>query len=262
MIYPHQQKAIEYITAKMKADPNVSALLISGSIAHGFNDERSDIDLNIVIPSLPQGGEGERSPLYWEDGSQFYDGGYFDGKNITLEDLELVARQGNEPSRFALHDAIVAFDRTGRVQSLLDRIGVYEESRAAKNAPRFLAQLDAWNWYGSEALRRQDPYLLRLASQKLVLFAGRLILLDNRIFFPYHKWFMRSLASAPVKPEGFMDAVTQVLNAPSRDTFDALYDSVKNHRDWAGGQPCEWPRFYWRDVETLWMRGEDCIDHI
>lgn len=263
MIYPHQQRAIEYITRKMEADPEVSALLISGSIAHGYNDESSDVDINIVVPVGPRGqGERNRSLLYWEDAAQFYPGGYFDGKIITLDDLDLIARCGNEPTRFALCDAIVAFDRTCRVKPLLDSIGVYDETRAIENAPRFLAQLDAWKWYGGEALRRKDAYLLRLAAQKLTLFAGRLILLENRIFFPFHKWFMRTLAGAPVQPDGLMESIERLLETPVQEHFDALYDKVRNFRDWTGGQPFEWPRHHLRDVETLWTRGEDCVDHL
>jgi len=49
MIYLHQKKAIEYITDKFKADPEVYALIISGSIAHGINDKYSDIDINIIV---------------------------------------------------------------------------------------------------------------------------------------------------------------------------------------------------------------------
>ena len=49
MIYSHQQKAIDYITNKFETDSQVHALIISGSIAHGFNDEKSDVDINIIV---------------------------------------------------------------------------------------------------------------------------------------------------------------------------------------------------------------------
>jgi len=58
MLYPHQQRAIDYIIGKFQSDPSVKALLISGSIAHGFNDEKSDVDICIVVDRTVFGAAG------------------------------------------------------------------------------------------------------------------------------------------------------------------------------------------------------------
>jgi len=51
MIYAHQQQAIDFIINKFKMDTQVDALLLTGSIIHGFNDEHSDVDLCIIVSS-------------------------------------------------------------------------------------------------------------------------------------------------------------------------------------------------------------------
>lgn len=263
MIYRHHEKAIDYITEKFYADSNIDALLISGSLSHGFNSENSDVDINIVVSEEFYAAKADAKDLaYWENARDFYEGGYFDGKYITLSYLSLVAERGNEPTRFALADAQIAFDRTGKVHTLLRDIGVYDTSDLYGRTIRFLSQLDAWKWYCGEAAKRGDDYLLDLSVTKLILFAGRLILLENRTFFPYHKWFLRVLEEAPKKPPELMPAIRQLMRDKSPDNVNRLYDIVLSHKDWAEGKKYSWPANFIHDTETLWMRHEDFIENI
>jgi len=263
MIYPHQQKAIDYITDKFKADPEVHALLVSGSVAHGFNGKNSDIDINIVVPDSFYKQKLDNNALtYWESAGQFYKPGYFDGKYITLDYLDMVAKRGNEPTRFALHDSIIAFDKTGKVADYIDRIGTYDENLAQKNTIRFLSQFDAWKWYCIEAIKRKNKYLLETSISKFVLFAGRLILLDNKIFFPYHKWFIKALENAPNKPPKLMKTIFKLIRRKSEKDINSLYKIIKDYKDWANGINYKWSSYFLQDVETVWMRNEDFIENI
>jgi len=271
MIYPHQQKAIAYISDKFKQDPNVDALLISGSIMHGFNDETSDVDINIVVSEeLYQQKRSQNALTYYEEAENFYpsrlsgqsDGGYFDGKFISLNYLSLVAKQGNEPTRFALYDVDIAFDRTGKVADLIKQIGVYNMENIQQNAIRFISQMDGWKWYCGEAIRRNNQYLLDTAVSRLILFAGRLILLENREFFPYHKWFLAMLERCENKPADFMPAVKRLLENKTHDNINYLCELVRTYRDWSGGAKYSWTSNFVEDVETIWMRQDEFIENM
>jgi len=263
MIYKHQQDAIDFITAKMQQDEQVEALLISGSIAHGFNDEQSDVDFNVVVSNeIYEKKRREHALTYYESAETFYPGGYFDGKYISLDYLSLVAQKGNEPSRFALHDSMIAFDRTNQVAASIAEIGRYNLEGIQEKTTRFLSQIDAWKWFCGEAIRKKDAYLLDVSVSKLILFAGRLILLDNRKFFPYHKWFLRVLDSCINKPSGMLQTIRSLIEQKTEGNITALYQLVKEHKDWAAGEAYSWSSNFVFDIETVWMRHEDCIENI
>lgn len=263
MITQQQQRAIDRITEKFQSDPQILALMISGSIAHGFNSENSDVDFNAVISDeLYERKKAEFAVTYFEGAEEFYKGGYFDGKFITLNYLSKVAEYGNEPTRFALHDAVIAFDKTGQVADYLNKINVYGDEKIQENTIRFLSQMDGWKWYCDEAIKRQNLYLLDLSVSKLILFAGRLILLDNRIFFPYHKWFIRVLEGAPSKPDGLMDAINSLLTNKTTKNVETLYNLVKGYKDWNSGIEYSWPSHFLHDVETVWMREPEFVENI
>ena len=48
-MHPHHRAAVERVTERLRADPEVQALLLAGSIAHGFAREDSDVDLLVVV---------------------------------------------------------------------------------------------------------------------------------------------------------------------------------------------------------------------
>lgn len=258
-----QQRAMRHISEYFAAEPGVLALLFSGSIVHGLGSPGSDVDLNIVITDELYEEKHKAGALtYWASGEQFYPGGYFDGKFITLDYLRLVAERGNEPTRFALHDAAIDFDRTGEVGALLQRIGTYPEDASGERSLRFLSQLQAWRWYCGEALRKGNRYLLQTAVTKMLLFGGRLILLENRTFFPYHKWLLAVLEKAQEKPPQLLLLMERVLEEPTEQHIEEYFQAVLQFRDWARGREYSWSSLFVGDIETRWMNSEEFIENL
>ena len=78
-----------------------------------------------------------------------------------------------------------------------------------------------------EGLKRSDMYLLRHSVNKLILFAGRLILSHNEVLFPYHKWFFTALENAEKKPEGFVGMCRDLLEDPVEENIDLLFSATE-----------------------------------
>ncbi|MEO8355329.1 MAG: nucleotidyltransferase domain-containing protein [Chloroflexota bacterium] len=48
-MYPHHTQSIQNVTDYFQRDPQVIALLLGGSIAHGFETPTSDVDIMILV---------------------------------------------------------------------------------------------------------------------------------------------------------------------------------------------------------------------
>ena len=48
-MYQHHREAIETITRKLKTREDILGIIVAGSVAHGFENEASDIDLMLVL---------------------------------------------------------------------------------------------------------------------------------------------------------------------------------------------------------------------
>jgi predicted nucleotidyltransferase len=260
---PHHAASIRNLVAEFERDASVLALVLGGSLAHGFARPDSDIDVAIVLdPAVFQRRKAEGRLHYNNRALCTYDG-YIDGKYMDLDFLRLVASRGSDPARYAFKDSRILFSRIEGLASLLAEIVRYPADQVAERTARFAAQLLAWRWYYSEAIRQESPYLTCLALQKVTLFSCRLVLAQNEMLFPYHKWLLRVAGSAPRRPAGFPANVQRLLTDHSWEKVDRYCREIITFAgmDFADADS-RWPTRFMKDTELKWMTVEPPIDDL
>jgi hypothetical protein len=232
-MHPHHERAIAHASELLRRDPEVRALLLGGSIAHGFESPASDVDLLIVVSDPDHDARMREGRMQWSTAEACdWPGGYVEGKYVSPGFLAEVARAGSEPARFAFQDARVLFSDVAEIEPVLRAIARYPIETRDEKIRRFHAQFEAWHWYGHEALKRADRHLLSLAIARVVLFGGRMILAHNERLYPYHKWFLRVLEQAPARPPDLMERIAALHADPSQATLLGFWAVVKNFRAW------------------------------
>lgn len=261
-MYPHHTQTIQNVKEYFERDSQVLALLLSGSIAHGFESETSDVDILIFLTE-----EEYQKRLQMGQVTFFtmdlctYPGGYVDGKYLSLSFVRQVAEKGSEPARFAFEGAQILFNRIDGFEQEIRRVVAYPVAEKAERIKRFAAQLEAWHWYCGEALKKGNPYLLGVAVSKLILFGGRLILAHNEMLYPYHKWFLNVLEKAPDKPGGLLDCIHKLNAEPTVENVEAFYQKVKTFQTW-NENPYGWGAQFMLDSELNWMDGKTPVDDL
>jgi len=265
-MYAHHQETIGKIRDVFAGRDDVLAVLLGGSVAHGFCTESSDVDIMIIVSGEEYGRRRDADQLlYFDTTIPTYEGGYVDGKYISIDFMRKVGEKGSEPARFAFQDARIILSRMEGLPALLADIARYPAEGKAMRMARFYAQLEAWHWYTGEAKRHDNGYLFNLAVSKLILFGGRLILAHNEMLYPYHKWFLRVLGDAPDKPEGLMGLIDGLLKDPAKEKIDAFFTCVKDFRQWVGDDisfGASWGQFFMYDSELNWLTGHTPVDDL
>ena len=260
-MFPHHRRAIDSLTETFSGDPEPTAVYLAGSIAHGFASEESDINLVIVVPDDVHARREREGQLQFFDVDHCdWPGGYAEGKYVSESFLEQVAERGSEPARFALHDAQPLVARSD-YSDVFSRIARYPVEGKTERLRSFFAQVEAWHWYVGEALRRDDRYLLATAVSKLVLFGGRMVLAHNEVLYPYHKWFMRVLASVADAPDGLMSAMHALLDDPQQGHADGVRELCIMHGEWQP-PPEGWPTRFLHDSELNWIDHTPPVDDL
>ncbi len=260
MTYAHHEESIGKMVEYFRTVTGVEALILGGSIAHGFAGTTSDIDVMIIVSDADYDERRRDGRLqFFDNGCCTYDGGYVDGKYLGLSLLEKLATSGSEPARFAFQDARILLSRIDGLATLLQAITSYPVQGKAERIRRFYAQFEAWNWYANEGIRLQDPYLLGVSTAKLVLFGGRLILAANELLYPYHKWFLKVLEQAREKPRDLLACIADLQTHPSAETVARFYESVASFRNWEAPET-GWPNQFMLDSELGWLTGTTAID--
>jgi predicted nucleotidyltransferase len=231
---PHHRQTIDRLTDLYENDPCVLGLMIGGSIAKGWDEENSDVDfLLVVTPDEYKVREQNKDLPVLRNDLTDYEGGYVDGKRLTMDFIREVAEKGSEPAKSAFLGAWVTIDRTGgEFTELVQSIPVYPIEGHDERVRAFYSQTMTWNWFVGEAIKRQNRYLLLQAVTSISLFAMRLVLAVNHRLYPYHKWVNRAVDECEDKPTRFGELRDEMLENPSVTTAQAFVDCVAGWKDW------------------------------
>ena len=258
----HHTQTIRNVKEYFARDPQVLALLLSGSIAHGFESPASDVDILIFVSEEDYQKRFRTEQLHFFNMDLCtYQGGYVDGKYLSLSFVKQVAEKGSEPARFAFEGSQILFNRIDGFEQEIRRVVEYPVAEKAERIKRFHAQFEAWHWYCGEALKKGNQYLLGVAVSKLILFGGRLILAHNEMLYPYHKWFLKVLERAKEKPSDLMACIQTLTEAPTAENIEAFYEQVKTFQPWSDN-PYNWPVQFMLDSELNWMDGKTPVNDL
>lgn len=258
----HHRESIANLIREFEGDSSVKALILGGSLAHGFAKPDSDIDVTFVVESSDfQTRKHQNRLVYNHKELCTYEKGYIDGKYVDGELLKLIALRGSEPARYAFKDNTVLFSRMDNISELLADIVRYPAEGKEERIHRFASQLLAWKWYYSEAVLKHNRYLTFLSLQKIVLFSSRIILTFNELLYPYHKWLLQVLQTADRKPPEMISDIEQILSMPSAEIINGYCDKILSFINWDETK-IFWPNQFMKDSELNWMNGEPPIDDL
>ena len=261
-MYSHHSQTIQNVTEYFLGNREVQALLLSGSIAHGFHSRTSDVDIMIFLSEEDHQKHAKSGQLtFFNTELCTYEGGYVDGKYLSLGFLKEVLEKGSDPARFAFEGSQILFSRIDGLDQDICKIVEYPIEEKAERIRRFHAQLEAWHWYCGEALRKENRYLLGTAVSKLILFGGRLILTHNELLYPYHKWFLNVLERAKEKPSDLMECIHALSESHTVENIEAYYETVKTFQPWSSN-PNGWGAQFMLDSELNWMDGRTPVDDL
>ena len=259
---PHHADSIRNVVRKLEGEPHIRAVLLGGSIAHGFAKPDADIDIAIVVTAEEFARRRATNELTWVSHDLCnYPGGYVDAKFMDEDFLRKVALRGSEPARFAFKDAQILFSRIDGLEGLLADIMRYPVESKADRVARFAAQLVGWRWFFTEGVKKDSAYLKMLAVQKVVLFSCRIVLAENELLFPFHKWMLRVTLAAPRLPVTFGSSIDRILASPTVELIDP---HCRSTLAFAGldhdAVNATWGANFMRDTELRWMTDSAAID--
>ena len=261
-MHPHHAQSIQNVKEYFQSDPEVLALLLGGSIAHGFEAPTSDVDIMIFVSDEDHKKRlAENHVHFFNMELTTYEGGYVDGKYSTQSFVKQVAEKGSDPARFAFAGSQILFNKIDGFEEDIYNAAQYPVADKDERIKRFHAQFEAWHWYCGEALRLKNQYLLGTSVSKFILFSGRLILTHNELLYPYHKWFLKVLEGAKDKPGDLLPCINALTESPTKENVEALYETVKGFRTWSEDE-FNWPTQFMFDSELNWTDGKTPVDDL
>ena len=258
----HHQEAIDKFLELYTKDETILAVLLTGSIAHGFAKYDSDVDVCLIVTTDEYLKRKEQDKLafsLWDICT--YKNGYIDCKVADINFLQKIKSDGSDPARYAFKDSKILYSKVNDLQELLNDITKYPDDQHDERNKRFASQLLAWKWYYSEAVKKTNKYLVYLSIQKIVLFTARIILNENRLLYPYHKWMLAVLNTAKNKPSDLMQKIDELFVNHSLETVNSFCIEILEFINFTE-KTVDWPNYFLKDSEQNWLEHEAPIDDL
>ncbi|MFG0306330.1 MAG: hypothetical protein ACF8Q5_08970 [Phycisphaerales bacterium JB040] len=257
-IYPHQQSALDRFVEAESGTGRPLAILLAGSIAKGWHNQNSDVDVLYLESDEANRARRASGPVcVWDE--RFLEGGCgVDVKYTPISYLDEAEARGNEPTRAAFLGVSVAYAdtpvRKADLEARIARITAYPEDGVHARIVSYLGQVEAMTWYIGEAAKRDDPYLASWVASRAVLFGARAILAHNRVLFPFHKWLLKALETCPVRPGAIVTLAHTATREPTKPNVTAFCEAILEMDVWPSGRP-GWGDLFHHDTELAWQRG-------
>ena len=260
--FPHHRQSVLNLRDEFIGDETVLALILGGSICHGYAREDSDIDcMFIVDEEIYKKRHETNADCYYSTHLTPYKGGYVDGKYQCIAYLEKVAFGGPEPARYAYKDARIIFSRIPNLTNLIEKIAAYPEEGLESRIMRFHAQLEGMRWFFGEGIRRAEKFTITWAAANMVLFGGRMILAHNRALFPCQKTMMHELHRCKELPEGIFDKADRLLSCMTEEAAEEYYRAVIDWQQWPHTEN-GWAGLFMADAELKWLSSSPSVAEI
>jgi hypothetical protein len=79
------------------------------------------------------------------------------------------------------------------------------------------------------------------------------------MLYPYLKWFLRVLATAPEQPPGLVPLIEQLAVEPARERIDRFGKLIKEFKGWDMNA---WGAQFLQDSELSWFHSSAPVDDI
>src|SRR3954469_2843957 len=116
----HHKESIQRFLDIYSPDTAILAILLGGSIAHGFAKPESDIDVTLIVEEaeyLKRKSQNKLAFSLWD--VCIYPGGYIDCKVVSIEFIRKIIHRGSEPARYAYKNNVILASKIDNLVEIL-----------------------------------------------------------------------------------------------------------------------------------------------
>lgn len=261
-MFPHQRELLDRFIEYAYTEPTFQAVIFGGSIAKGWHNEKSDVDLMVVVDEEDYRLRiRENRTAVWDQRFSELEWIAADVKYVDPAYIHDCADRANEPTKAAFLGANVVWSRSdpAPIESLIEQIHRYPEEGVEDRIASYLAQVETMRWFITQAEKRDDPYLASWVASRAALYGCRVFLALNRRLYPYHKWLLHATDLCERKPAGLTDAAREMCRNPTVPMVERFCDLVLEFDPWPMKNP-SWAELFIRDTEWKWRTGQVPMD--
>jgi len=214
-----RDELIKRLLQHHRKDESVLGIILVGSLAKGYGDEHSDVDLEVVVTEdrYDQLKKNAQRIIHTEEHDLIF---------TTIDRLQRVKESERDEDHWWYKDCPVLLDKTEKLAGILKEISKYDVSSRLERLKRYYLGYWETTLYSMRCLRHESSLSARIyaaiAMQELI----RLLFNFNFQWAPKLQWAFKELPLLQGKPTNLETKIESILTKPDADKQSKLWNET------------------------------------
>ncbi len=214
-----RKELINKLRNEYGTDKQVLGIIQVGSTAKGYDDKRSDVDLEIVVT------EDKYAELA-KNSQKIIHTGKFDSIFTTISKLRQIKDSDKNENHWNYQNSIVLLDKTLILEKLLNEITTYDEASRVDRFKRYYGvywenTLSSWS-----CLEHRNHWGARIYTALAVQELIRLLFNFNHLWSPKLQWAFKEIRLLQRKPQKLEIQLESILKQPEIGKLSRLWNQT------------------------------------
>jgi len=230
MLDCHDQ-TIKKILTKYKSESYVKAIILTGDAAKADNFDACELELLYITDNQNYLELKANNKLYTDDSDCLVSptpAAY--GTVISEDFIREIESKGSEPTRSVFKDTLVVYSEIEDLEDVISNLCQYPVSIQSERMMSFKSQIVIHMANLEFAEYSGNTLLLYDSAAKIVHFAYRLILSDNKLLYPSKKQLVTIVKTVRKKPDFVIQHAEHFLQNPSIKNSEAFMQLLFSYK--------------------------------
>lgn len=218
-VIDRHKELVERLLDRYSADESVLGVILVGSVGKGYQDENSDIDLEVVVTE-------ERFRLFEEKNEELIHTEKYDLMFTTMENLERVTECERDEDHWRYQDCPVLLDKTSKLEDILEEAAKYDVDSRLKRLKRYYLRYWQNTLHSLGCLRHKNNWGARIYAALAMRDLIRLLFNLNHRWAPKLQWAFKEIHLLDRKPPNLESGIESVLAKPDSARFSKLWEET------------------------------------
>jgi predicted nucleotidyltransferase len=214
-----RKEMIKKLLHHYKVDDQVLGVILVGSLAKDYEDEYSDIDLELVVTE-------NRYDELERNAQRIIHTEKYDLIFTTIDRLQKVKESERDEDHWLYKDCPLLLDKTGKLAEILKEIAKYDQNSRIERLKRYYLAYWENTLYSTGCLRHKNKLSARIYAAIAIQELIRLLFNFNYQWAPKLQWAFKELPSLQRKPINLEAQIENILTKPDVDKQSKLWNET------------------------------------
>lgn len=213
------EESVKKLLDCYQTDESVLGVILVGSTGKGYQDDVSDVDLEVVVT-------GDKFDELENNGEKLIHTETYDLIYTTIDRLQQVKESEDDEDHWWYRNCPVLLDKTGKLKGILEEIARYDTDSRLDRLKRYYLAFWQEFLFSIGCLRHKNEWGAKIYAASAIKELIKLLFNLNFRWCPRIQWAFKEIPMLERRPINFESKIESILRTPNSDELVNLWEET------------------------------------